>query len=259
MALALGASADTAVTEDVSAAPASISPEAIAPEVAAPTAKTRFDRVVVAPLNVAVRAPEELEGKGDPVWQEMLRYFQQRDRDVAVLNGISAERLWLQATRDLDLSDRSAALRTGYSRFAQELARHREYDLLVVPTLVLRPGYLSGWQASWDGVHREVPHAAELMSTNLSDLSSSGTIHQAGLAGKVAGISLHVSLLRPDGTEVFQGLGGIDVLKEAKRTGGWDDGVQFVNRSEPFSDAGFVREGVERAFAEPIRTTARRW
>ncbi|MGI9590572.1 MAG: hypothetical protein ACR2P8_04330, partial [Myxococcota bacterium] len=236
-------------SSDVAASP---SPQADA-DVRGSALAARFQRVVVAPLNVAVRAPAELEGKGEPIWQELLRYFQERDRNLAVLGGISAERLWLQATADLDLSDRKAALRSGYSRFAQELAQHRDYDLLVVPSLVLRPGYLSGWHASWDGVQREVPNAAALVTTDLSDVGTPGTFRTRGLRGKVAAVSLHVSLLRPDGTELYQGLGGIDVLQEAHRDAGWESELRFVARAQPFSDAEAVREGVERAFDGPSR------
>ena len=64
------------------AACATSPPVADAPAEAAPSG---FERVVVAPLNVPVRAPAEVEGKGEPVWQELLGYFQQGDRQVAVL------------------------------------------------------------------------------------------------------------------------------------------------------------------------------
>lgn len=220
---------------------------------------TRLDRVVVAPLNLAVRAPADLAGKGDPVWSELLSYFQERDRQVAVLNTISAERLWLQAMDAIDVSAGSAALRAAEARFARELARHREYDLLVIPSLVLRPGHLSGTHAFWDGVQREVPNAAILVGSGLADVVGPGGVVSGGLRGKVAAVSLHVTLLRSDGSELFEGLGGLDVLQEARREGVWGTRLRFVTRSEPFSDPEAVREGVERAFDRPALTAARRW
>ena len=58
-------------------------------------------RIVVAPLNLAIRAPEEIDCKGERVWRELLSYFQTLDRQVAVLRPSSAERLLLEAMLDL--------------------------------------------------------------------------------------------------------------------------------------------------------------
>jgi hypothetical protein len=217
----------------------------------------RLDRVVVAPLNVPVRTPVELEGKGEPVWQELLRYFQERDRQVAVLSPISAERLWLEATADLEVSDRGAALRAGYSRMAEALAAHRDFDLFVVPSLVLRPAHLSGWHAYWDGAQRIVPNAAILTPSRQFEISGATTIQVAGLRGKVAAVSLHVVVLRPDGTRVYEGLGGLDVLQEARRDDDADSKLRFAVRADPFADPDSVREGVTRAFEGPLLTATR--
>jgi hypothetical protein len=228
------------------------SPPAPAPEFgAASTARS----VVVAPLNVAVRAPADLASKGDPVWTELLSYFQRQDRQVAVLSPLSAERLWLAATSDLDLSDRQAALRTAYSRFARELAGHRDFDLLVVPSLVVRPAQVSGLHASWDGVQRPVPNAATAVQRGVGDLTGPGAdLLTGGLTGKVAAASLHVVVLRADGTRLYDGLGGLDVLQEARRDNSPDGALRFAARRQPFPNREWVAEGVERAFEGPVLT-----
>jgi len=211
--------------------------------------------VVVAPLNVAVRAPADLAGKGDPVWTELLSYLQEQDRQVAVISPLSAERLWLAAISDLDLSDRQAALRTGYSRFARELAGHRDFDLLVVPSLVMRPAHVSGLHASWDGVQRPVPNAATAVHRGVGDLMGPGSdFLTGGLTGKVAAASLHVVVLRADGTRLYDGLGGLDVLQEARRDNTPDGTLRFAARAQPFSNREWVAEGVERAFEGPLLT-----
>lgn len=228
------------------------SPPAPAPEFATvSTAKS----VVVAPLNLTVRAPSDLAGKGDPVWTELLSYLQKQDRQVAVLSPLSAERLWLAATADLDLSDRQAALRTGYSRLARELAGHRDFDLLVVPSLVMRPARVSGLHASWDGVQRPVPNAATAVHRGVGDIMGPGTdLLTGGLTGKVVAASLHVVVLRPDGTRLYDRLGGLDVLQEARRDNTPDGALRFAARAQPFSNREWVAEGVERAFAGPLLT-----
>jgi hypothetical protein len=216
-------------------------------------------RIVVAPLNLTIRAPAEIGGKGEPVWRELLRYFQTLDRQVAVFRPSSAERLWLEATLDLDVSDRGRALRIACSRFAQALAEHRDYDFLVVPSLVLRPGRLRGRYAIWDGVQRVVPNGADVIPTDLSDvIHPAGTVTVLGLRGKIAAVSLHVSVLRPDGAHVYEGLGGLDVIQEAHRDDPWEARWTFDMRADPFGEPEHLREGIERALERPLLATARR-
>jgi hypothetical protein len=223
-------------------------------------ASASASRIVVAPLNLAVRAPVEIDGKGEPVWRELLRYFQALDRKVAVFQPSSAERLWLGATLDLDVSDRNRALRTARSRFARALAEHRDYDLLVVPSLVLRSGRLHGRYATWDGVQRVVPNGADVIPINLSDVARpSGTVTVLGLRGKIAAVSLHVSVLRPDGTHVYEGLGGLDVIQEAHRDDPREGRWTFDMRADPFGKPENLREGIELAFERPLLATARSW
>lgn len=209
----------------------------------------------MAPLNVAVRAPADLAGKGEPVWTELLSYFQQQGRQVAVLSPLSAERLWLAAISGLDLTDRQAALHTGYSRFAREVSGHRGFDLLVVPSLVMRPARVSGLHASWDGVQRPVPNAATALRRGIGDLTGpNADLLAGGLTGKVAAASLHVVVLRADGTRVYDGLGGLDVLQEARRENSPDGGLRFAARDQPFSNQKWLAEGVQRAFEGPLLT-----
>ncbi len=206
-------------------------------------------RIIVAPLNLAIRTPAELVGKGEPVWHQLLRHFQSLDEQVFVISPISAERLWLEATLDLDLSDRSRALETGRSRFAVALAENRAYDLLVVPSLVLRPARIRGLYASWDGFRRVVPGGLAMIEQRVGDtFQPFGSLQVMGLSGKIAAASLHVAVLRPDGTLLYEGLGGLDLIQEVdrddRRTGGW----RYELRPEPFADAENLSEGVERAF-----------
>lgn len=215
------------------------------------------DRVVVAPLNLALRIPAELSGKGEPVWQELLGYLHERDRQIDVLAPVSAERLWLEATADLDRTDRRAALRSAYSHFARELARHRDFDVLVVPSLLMRPGHLSGSHAHWDGVQRELPNTAALADAGLGELLSSG-IRVAGLSGKVAAASLHLVLLSADGSWLHDGLGGLVLLQELQRDNAPGGALAFATREAPFADRESLREGVVRAFEGPVLTAGRR-
>jgi len=215
-------------------------------------------RVVVTPLNLAVRTPPELEGRGDRVWFEVIRYFQERDGQVATFSPNSAERMWLTVTENLDAPDRRRALQLAYSRMAQALAEQRSYDLLVVPSLVLRPGRLKGRYASWDGVHRPVPNGDAFVMDNVGDAAFPfGSVAVAGLTGNVGAVSLHVSVLRPDGTLFYEGLGGIDLVQQLRRASPWDGLWTYETREDLLAEPAHIREGVERAFGHQLLAAAR--
>jgi hypothetical protein len=203
--------------------------------------------IVVAPLNLAIETPEELDGNDELVWQELLRHFQTFDERVSVISTISAERLWLEATLDLDRSDKDHALEIARSRFAKTLAEYRTYDLLVVPSVVLRPARAHGRYASWDGVRRAVPGGSDMIDPSLaSTYRQILGLEVMGLRGEVAAASLHVAVFRPDGTSLYEGIGGLDLIQEVGRdhqTGRW----RYEMRPEPFGDLDNLREGVERA------------
>ena len=209
----------------------------------------RVNRVVVAPLNLAVRTPAELAGKGEPVWHELLRYFQNLDKSVAVIAPASAEALWIEATMDLDLADRGQALRTARTRFARLLAKHRAHDVLVMPSLVLRPARMHGRYASWDGVRRAALDSADLIAPGIADIAyPPGSTWVSGLYGKISAASLHVAVLLPDGTPLYEGVGGLALTRSPHhdaRKKGWTAEL----RPEPFADPDHLREGIELAFA----------
>ena len=55
------------------------------------------ERVVVAPLNLALRLPPELEDGVRPVRDEIIRYLQERDARVAVIWPSDAWELWRES------------------------------------------------------------------------------------------------------------------------------------------------------------------
>jgi hypothetical protein len=218
----------------------------------------RVSIVAIAPLNLAIRTPDELKGKGEPVWEQLQQHFQILDKQVALVAPLRAERLWFEAHIDLDYSDRTRALQVAHARFAQALAEIRSYDLLVVPSLVLRPARLRSGYASWDGVRRVVARGLQVIDPGFSDLfHPSGGPVSSGLRGKIGAASLHVAVLRPDGTRVYEGLGGLDLVQELHRDDPWGGRWTFEPRAEPFADAGHVREGVQRALDGTIQTARR--
>jgi hypothetical protein len=242
------------------AALACASARAPAPEAA--DAAARPGRLVVAPLNLGLRAPQELRGSEGRVWSELLRYLRQQDRALGALEPSGAERLWAAVVAELAASGAPPELGTASSRFARELRAQVDYDLLVLPSLVLRRARVSGYQASWDGVHRALPVREALLDKALIEATLPGVVVW-GFRGRIAAASLHVAILGASGESIYEGLAGLDVVQELRRerqrgalgSQAW----RLEPRPDLFANAEDLHEGVERAFARSVPRTARLW
>ena len=215
------------------------------------------DRVIVAPLNLALRMPAEIDGMQDPVWQALLEHFETRNRAVQQIENSDAQRLWSGVVNEMGPA---RELSGATSRFARQLAEHSDYDLLVMPALVLRRAAVRGHQAYWDGVRRRVSvdDAWDGLIDEIGGTGGDSTVR--GLNGRLAGASLYVVVLTPDGHAVSEGLGGLDLLHEAEHArhaqrGEW----RVVLREEPFATPRHLQEGIRVALERKLPRTARAW
>jgi hypothetical protein len=200
-------------------------------------------RVVVAPLNLAVRLDPDLEEAVEPVWEEIIRYFQSKRARVAVIWPADARWLWQESIAAIRSSESGAPdLGTAASVFVRELAKHADFDLLVMPSLVYREARVSGRHAHWDGVRRRIAlHTRGVTGQNL---------YTTDWSGGITGLSLHALVFTPEGRLVFQGWGGIDLVHDAVQTQAGDHERSFLRLQERLlENPEHVREGVGLALA----------
>jgi len=218
----------------------------------------RPDRVVVAPLNLALRLPAELQGSEAPVWEELLRYLAAQDRRLAVVEASDAARLWNSAATEVEASGAALEPRAVASRFAELLAGHAEYGVLVMPSLVVRRARVGGHQVWWDGVRRALPTRTPLPLSIDNGISG---VAISGYRGSIAAASLYVAILSSDGETLYEGLGGLDVIQEVARVARTHDAPRWslAPRRDSFDDAAELREGIERAFERRLPATASAW
>jgi hypothetical protein len=214
-------------------------------------------RVVVAPLNLGLRTPDELQGSEAPVWNELVSYLHAQDERVRIVDAVDAAELWQEALADLEHSGSALEPRAAAARFAARLREHADYDVLVMPSLVLRRARVGGKRVSWDGTRRSLPVRARVPADLAVGFGAAGS----GYTGTVAAASLYVALLGPDGRTIFEGLAGLDVIQElVKGKRSWSESPwRLETRSDPFTDAAGLRAGIGRAFERPLPATARTW
>lgn len=196
------------------------------------------ERVVVAPLNLALELPLNLDEAMEPVEDEIVRYLQSRGARVAVIWPPDAQWLWRSAVVATDDSPSVARdLEHAASVFARQLHANADYRLLVMPSLVYRPAHVASGYASWDGVRRRLP-----VRRRTSSASSS-----AEWEGRVTGLSLHVLVLTPEGRRVLQGWGGLDLVHDLLEQPRSSGSSFLVPRDRPLQDTDHVREGIALA------------
>jgi hypothetical protein len=218
-------------------------------------------RILLAPLNLALRVPAELRDVDEPVWHELLRHFQAQDRHVTVVAPVDAELLWMDTMAELEQSGAAHDLPTASAHFARRLAEHTDYGLLLMPSLVLRSARVHGRHAYWDGVRRRLHVRATPMHGPIIEIGLPGNkLGIWGLRGKISAASLYVAVLSPDGRFVYQGIGGLDLLQEASLdrrapSATW----QLALREAPFADVEALRQGIALAFERELPRTAYSW
>jgi hypothetical protein len=218
-------------------------------------------RTLVAPLNLGLRAPVELKDVDEPVWHELLRYFQAQDRQVILIAPVDAELVWMDTIAELEQSGAAHDLPTASAHFARRLGEQLDYELLLMPSLVLRSARVQGRLASWDGVRRRLRVRTTPSNGPIIEIGLLGN-HPAvwGLTGRVAAASFHIAVLTSDGRFLHQGLGGLDLIQEAtldrrapRET--W----QLVLREAPFADVESLRQGIALAFERELPRSAYSW
>jgi len=197
--------------------------------------------VVLAPLNLAVALPADLEESVvEPVEGEMIHYLQSRGARVAVIWKPDASWLWREsagtaASDGSDGDDFDAVVRS----FARTLSEHAAYRALVIPSLVYRHARVSGRHAHWDGVRRRIPVRS---SDHRGD-------HTTNWDGRITALSLHALVYTPDGERIFQGWGGLDLVHDAatRPAGGGKDMAYLVPQNRLLDDPEHVQEGIAHA------------
>jgi hypothetical protein len=220
------------------------------------------ERILIAPLNVGLRLPTELDDHAELVWNELLRYVETRGAKAVTVSAQDAQQLWEEVMLEGEASGAPPAFHEATVRFARRLAQHADYDRLLLPSLVLRSARINGRRAYWDGVRRPLPLRDPAPAGMIPELSSDPITARAfGLRGRVAAASLHVRILGSDGALVYDGIAGLDVIQEAglrDRRGGPTSAWGLAAREHPFAVHEHLRQGIELAFehAVPKRNAA---
>ena len=204
-------------------------------------------RILLAPPNLVVALRSEIQSGSAPVDREIAAYLESQGRELSRLGLIEGRKLWKQAVAE---AKAAGAIERGAGIFVAKLAREREFDALVMPSLILVRIQMDASNASWDGVSRRMRAAnapADAVGREQSTLAKG--VAFGGISAPAWVTSLHVLVFARDGRRVFEGRGGIEFVHEIDLI---DEGRSFRYELRPngsiFTDRALLREGVVRAF-----------
>jgi hypothetical protein len=208
-------------------------------------------RVVVAPLNLALRLAPDLEDAVEPVGEEIIRYLQSHGAKVAVIWPPDAWSLWRASMQAIQGSESlTLDLETAARVFVRELTEHADFDLLLMPSLVYRKARVNGRVARWDGVRRKISVRTRT--------PTGASVVAAEWQGRITALSLHALVFTPEGRRVFQGWGGLDLVHDAVLEREGNPGRAFLRLQRQLLESPeHVREGVALALERDAFTSPR--
>jgi hypothetical protein len=195
-------------------------------------------RVLLCPPNLVLALPSEIHSGAAPIDRAIVEYFEGLGREVDRLGLIEGRQLWKQSVAQAKAAGEIGATP---AIFAARLAQDHEFDALVMPSLVMLQRRMDASNVSWDGVSRRL----KLMK----DTAAEKGMELTPLSGPMWVTSLHVLVFARDGTRVFEGRGGLDLLHAVdlvKR--GTRYGYMFQPNRSLFQEQSVLRESVVLAF-----------
>jgi len=189
--------------------------------------------VLLIPINEVIDRPAGLNTADDEIMRIVVDYMKSHGLDVEQVNKRAYRRAYGVAVREAQttlLSGESATASQDveFSDVLPLLMSELDSDaqLVVIPSVVMRSGdYSGGKQVRWDGVRRRERGVRGAMS---------GTTQTA---------SIHIVIYRPDGTRLFSGYGGLDLLFELNM-----QKRKYQLRDDRLQDEENLAEGVCIAF-----------
>jgi hypothetical protein len=215
--------------------------------------------VVLAPLNLGIEPPADLDDAVPIVENALVRALQARGARVAMIWPPDAHALWDAAAASVARSDDPARdLRAVAQVFSNTLGESTRFDLLLFPSLALREARVTGRQARWDGVRRRIPvrtraGAEDTHAAPDAPVFEGGVALQPEWGGRIAGLSLHLLAYRP-GYEPIERWAGLDVVHETVQVRGPTGAqaeVELRPRADILGDATLVDEGIAHGL-DPI-------
>lgn len=208
----------------------------------------QFERALLFPLNVVIAMPGELEPGAGRVDAAVRGYLAERGRSVDTMPYSEARTAWIESVKTCKAAGAQGCkdFEGAASMLAQRLGQQREFDVVIVPFLTMRPARMQYRSVKWDGVTRSIELVGEQQRAGSIQLDNS-------FNGPTQAPSLAVFVFSKQGRKLFQGVGGLDLVHRVVVQPGKvtiaDTRWRFEPLPDVFANPENLREGVAVAFS----------
>jgi hypothetical protein len=193
-------------------------------------------RWLVASMNLDLELPQNLVSPAETLHTELLDYLKESGCEASAVPFSELRQRLTQLLAAAPAPVAGDSIGGGAEReralgmLALDLADEREFDVMLVPNLVIREAQFTALSAIWDGVSRRHPVSGRM-----------GKIDKGSLSGNTDALSLHVRVWSKSGEKVFESFGGLDILNRIVIQ---DYQFQMVQRDDLLQDTQMLREGI---------------
>lgn len=205
-------------------------------------AGARVQRVAVAPMNIVLALPAELESSAGSVQTALVEYLSFHGKAVVEIDYRTGRSLWRESMQEVIRTKKPQSFESAARVYVGRLRAHGEFDALVIPSIFLQnvETRTSATLARWDGarervrIERHVPGA---------------TTCEQGYRTKAA--SILVKVFDAEGELLHSAQSGlelvehIEVRSNEEKGGGWRT-CEWVTNTPALDDPERIMEGIAR-------------
>lgn len=197
--------------------------------------------VAVAPFNIALPLPAELESSTQLVSSALIELLERHGKDPRLVEIAIGKRLWIESALEISNSDRPQNFESAVAVFARKLRRTIDFDAIIIPSLYIQNAAANLEVARWDGASQAIEYIGR--SRNEIEMPPPTTIPAASLLLYVLDAEGHTIHAKRTGLELIQHM----EIRIEKRPG-YDKRIWTLKNDDPaIEDEIRVRAAVAHA------------
>jgi hypothetical protein len=203
-------------------------------------------RLLVCAPNTVIALPPELQGATRALHEQIDAYLHFHERETQWLDLYDSKQAWEKA---ISAAKGKGPIEQAPVFFAAELAKHYEFDAIVMPSVFLHKTRATDGSAGWDGVQRrmEILNPPARPRGGGRNTRAEG-VRLGGISGDVLVTSVHVLVFSRTGERIFEGRGGIGFAHDVDMSPLAKTGTFALRPRDITGDVDALREGIAIAF-----------
>lgn len=176
------------------------------------------ERVLLLPMNLRAHLPDFLLDASQASRDALVRRLERAERSVERLRLSAARDAWrLSVAAVGPLTDEGGELIPErmdllYADLARSLSKDHRFDVMILPSLVVREAAASGRVGRWDGVSEEMKWIVDKKAPGV-------TPENLLMTGATRGLSLRLRIYTPAGIRVFEARQGLELVDQIRLNG----------------------------------------